>query len=70
MKEKFFRPEIMDKSLTRSRKTPLESGCRRGTSVRADIKKVYRSLVHLQVTPLVERCRVGLVFKGVFRVAR
>ena len=32
--------------------------------------KVYRSFVHLQVTPLVERCRVPLAFKGVFRVAK
>ena len=32
MKEKFFRPEIMDKSLTRSRKTPFDLGCSRDTS--------------------------------------
>ena len=31
---------------------------------------MYRSFVHLQVTPLVERCRVPLAFKGVFRVAK
>ena len=30
--------------------------------------KVYRSFEHLQVTPLVERCRTRLLFKGVFRV--
>ena len=40
MKEKFFRPEIMDKSLTRTRKTPFEVGGRRSTSGRADVRRV------------------------------
>ena len=35
MKEKFFRRDFMDKTLAllmRTRKTPLESGCRRDAS--------------------------------------
>ena len=35
MKEKFFRRDFMDKALAllmRTRKTPLESGCRRDAS--------------------------------------
>ena len=33
------------------------------------LPKVYCTFVHLEVTSLVEHCRVRLVFKGVFRVA-